>query len=331
MEPVRYTLIWFCSGTIDPATLVPVRRQIEDMIKEPPDSVGVDIWLESPGGDAHTAYKLALMLRAAASKIRVVVPDYAKSAATLLALAGDEIYLAPGAELGPLDGQMPDEGSLFGSISALSIAKAADDVASTAIALASRGGAQLLRTTGLKREQTMEAMLRFVATFSEPLVRQLDPRQIHHAKQTLNVTKQYAERLLTKNMGQKKASDVAASLVEKYPTHGFVISFEEAERLGLPVLPIASYDRREEVQYLHRLAEEGAEIVRLVGPADDDEETEDDDQLKENDDRHVDSEADPVAAVKGDGNELVQENSASDRDKADNTQKRVRNRTIATG
>lgn len=319
METARYTLVWFCSDPIDPDTLGPVRRQVEDVIKEPRDSVEVDIWLESPGGDAHTAYKLALMLRAAASKIRTVVPDYAKSAATLLALTGDEIYLAPGADLGPLDGQLPDEGSLFGSISALSIAKAADDVASTAVALASRGSVQLWQFTGLKREQTMEAMLRFVATFSEPLVRQLDPRQIHHAKQTLKVTKQYAERLLTKGMGQKKASEVAASLVEKYPTHAFVISIEEAERLGLPVRPIADYDRYEEMRHLHRAAEEGAEMIRLFGPAAGDDEEDDDDEGGEDDHRHVNMEASPVAGANGDQDEVAEGNPAGKDDEADDT------------
>jgi Serine dehydrogenase proteinase len=264
METARYTLVWFSMDSIDVRQLVPVRRRIEDMIKEPQESVEIDLWLESPGGDAHTAYKLALILRATASKIRIIVPDYAKSAATLLALAGDEIYMAPGAELGPLDGQMPDEGSLFGSISALNIAKAADDVASTAVALASRGGAQLFYSTGLKREQTLEAMLRFVATFSEPLVRQLDPRLIHDAKQTLKVTKQYAERLLTRTMPRARAAEVATALVENYPTHGFVIAYDEAELLGLPVRPIAEYDRHEQMKRVHRAAEDGDALISLV-------------------------------------------------------------------
>lgn len=176
---------------------------MEDQIKEPPEQVEIDLWLHSPGGDAHAAYKLAMMLRTAASRVRVVVPDYAKSAATLLALVGDEIYLAPGADLGPLDAQMPDEGSFTGSISALNIARAADEVARDAVDMAVMGGADLLAITGLSRAQTIDAMLRFSSAFSEPLVRQLDPKVVHHAKQTLKVTAQYAERLL-KDAGSPK-------------------------------------------------------------------------------------------------------------------------------
>src|SRR4051812_207602 len=120
LPTTRYLLAWLDPETsITASTLLPVRRAIEDTVDRPREEVEIDVWLESPGGDANSAYKLALMLRHVAGCVRVVVPDYAKSAATLLALAGDEIYLAPGAELGPLDAQMPEEGTVTGAISAL--------------------------------------------------------------------------------------------------------------------------------------------------------------------------------------------------------------------
>ena len=119
------------------------------------------------------------------------MPDFAKSAATLLSLVGDDIYLSAGADFGPLDAQMPDEGSVSGSISALNIARAADEVARDAVEMAVTGGADLLAITGLSRAQTLEAMLRFSASFSEPLVCQLDPKVVHHAKQMLQVTAKY--------------------------------------------------------------------------------------------------------------------------------------------
>jgi Serine dehydrogenase proteinase len=277
----RYLLIWLSMQLMDETSVVPVRRQIEDLVREPREDVAIDVWLESPGGNAHSAYKLALMLRAAASKIRVVVPDYAKSAATLLALVGDEIFMAPGAELGPLDGQMPDEGSLAGSISALNIARAADDVARDAVDLAAAGGALLLNVTGLARAQTLDAMLRFSASFSEPLVRQLDPRLVHDAKQTLRVTTQYAERLLTKNLPRHQASDIASSLVEQFPTHGFVISFDEARGLGLPVRPMTDYDLWEQARTTHREAEDGHETINFCRYSDDTREEETDDGVND--------------------------------------------------
>lgn len=259
--PSRYLLIWM--DNIEAASLVRIRRDIEDAELPAAEHVEIDVWIESGGGDGNTAYKLALILRSAAARIRVVVPDYAKSAATLLALVGDEIYMAPGAELGPLDAQMPEEGK--GTISALNIARAADAVASDAVAIATRGGAELLNTTGLSRAETLNAMLRFSASFSEPLVRQLDPKMVHYAKEWLRVTTRYAERLLGKTIGPQRATAVASRLVEDFPTHGFVISYEDVEGLGLPVRPLDTYDLLSLARAWHRVAEDGGAMV-MFGP-----------------------------------------------------------------
>lgn len=271
-ENKRYLLAWLDSNSvIDSDSLRPVRRAIEDQVTESRDEVEIDVWLESPGGDAHAAFKLALILRSVAATVRIIVPDYAKSAATLLALAGNDIYMAPGAELGPLDAQMPEEGSLKGAISALNIASAADDVARNAVAIALRGGADVLRLTGLSRADTMDVMFRFSASFSEPLVRQLDPRVVHDAKQMLNVTVRYAERLLTMT-DCKDAPRIAKAMVENFPTHGFVIDLDAAERLGLPVRPLADYEYLLAARRLHRLAEaEDDSDTGLIefGPIDD--------------------------------------------------------------
>lgn len=259
-ETQRFLLAWLDDhGPIGREELSSIRREIEDHMEYPPEQVEIDLWLESPGGDAHAAYKLGLLVRAVASRVRVVVPDYAKSAATLLALVGDEIYMAPGADLGPLDAQMPDEGSMTGAISALNIARAADEVARDAVDMAVKGGADLLAITGLSRAQTLEAMLRFSASFSEPLVCQLDPKVVHHAKQMLQVTAKYAEHLL-EGAGNRDARSIAKALVETFPTHGYVISFEEAKTLGLPVHPLAEYEHADAVRAMHRATEDGARV-----------------------------------------------------------------------
>lgn len=258
-------LVWLdIHRSINRATITPIRRAIEDQITDVRDDVEIDVWLDCPGGDAHSAYKLALMLRAAAAHVRVVIPDFAKSAATLLAVAGDEIFMAPGADLGPLDAQMPDEGSVSGSISALNIARAADEVARDAVGLAITGGADLLEITGLSREQTLRSMLEFSARFSEPLVCQLDPKVVHHAKQLLQVTARYAEHLLT-DTGNDDPGRIAKELVENFPTHGYAISRGAAETLGLPIRPISDYEFEGAVRTAVRAEEEGARMLHF-GP-----------------------------------------------------------------
>lgn len=66
-------------------------------------SDGLGVVLLSDGG-ADEAYLLARYLqRIARGRLVVYVPRYAKSAGTLLALAGDELVMLPVAELGPID------------------------------------------------------------------------------------------------------------------------------------------------------------------------------------------------------------------------------------
>lgn len=259
----RYVLIWM--DDIDTGRMVDIRRSIEDTVGASREQVEVDLWIESAGGDAHVAYKLAILLRHTACHVRVVVPDYAKSAATLLALVGDEIFLAPSAELGPLDAQLPQEGSLA-PISALNISKAADEVARDAVALAIQGGGELLVVTGLSRAETLNAMLRFSAEFSQSLVCQLDPKLVHQAKELLRVTARYAVDLLeTKLNGD--AWEVAQRLVEDFPTHSFVIAPTAAKALGLPIRPIHEYDLLRAARMVHRAAEDGRRVVQF-GPMD---------------------------------------------------------------
>ncbi len=68
----------------------------------------LDILLESCGGDINSAYKILNLFKSYADKITVIVPFYAKSAATLIALGADELIVCKAGELGPLDPQVRD-------------------------------------------------------------------------------------------------------------------------------------------------------------------------------------------------------------------------------
>ncbi len=69
----------------------------------------VDLLLQSPGGDIDVAEKIVYLCRARSGSFRVIVPDSAKSAATLIALASDEIVMCDTSELGPIDAQIEIE------------------------------------------------------------------------------------------------------------------------------------------------------------------------------------------------------------------------------
>ena len=69
----------------------------------------IDLILHSGGGDIDAAEKLISMVRDKVKDgvLRVIVPHYAKSAATLMALGADSIVMSDSSELGPIDSQVP--------------------------------------------------------------------------------------------------------------------------------------------------------------------------------------------------------------------------------
>lgn len=70
---------------------------------EPPN---LDVLIHSPGGVPDATESIVQQLRAKFSNIRFIVPSFAKSAATMLAMSGNEIIMDRDAELGPIDPQM---------------------------------------------------------------------------------------------------------------------------------------------------------------------------------------------------------------------------------
>ena len=70
------------------------------------DSDQVSVVLHSPGGSAEAADSLVALLRSRFKDVQFIVPRFAKSAATMLAMSGDRILMDELSELGPIDPQM---------------------------------------------------------------------------------------------------------------------------------------------------------------------------------------------------------------------------------
>jgi ClpP class serine protease len=68
--------------------------------------VPIDLVLHTPGGLLLAALQIARAVRSRKGKVTVFVPHYAMSGGTLIALAADEIVMAPHAVLGPVDPQL---------------------------------------------------------------------------------------------------------------------------------------------------------------------------------------------------------------------------------
>ena len=75
-------------------------------IRMTPDDMPIDLIIHTPGGLALAATQIASALTKHKSPVRVIVPHYAMSGGTLIALAADEVIMDPNAVLGPLDPQL---------------------------------------------------------------------------------------------------------------------------------------------------------------------------------------------------------------------------------
>jgi len=75
-------------------------------IHRTPDERPIDLIVHTPGGLALAAEMIAIALKSHPARTAVMVPFYAMSGGSLIALAADEIVMEPYAILGPVDPQI---------------------------------------------------------------------------------------------------------------------------------------------------------------------------------------------------------------------------------
>lgn len=76
-----------------------------DLVNSIQDSKSIDILLHSPGGNPDATERIVSIIRDKFQNVSFLIPHSAYSAATMLALSGNEIILHPSAVLGPIDPQ----------------------------------------------------------------------------------------------------------------------------------------------------------------------------------------------------------------------------------
>lgn len=89
------------NNTIDYSDILPVQDQLANL-----KGKQIDVILETPGGFAEAAEDIISLIRCKHDHVGMVIPGWAKSAGTILALAGDEILMGKASALGPIDAQI---------------------------------------------------------------------------------------------------------------------------------------------------------------------------------------------------------------------------------
>ena len=96
-------------------------EQVLRAIRRADRDVPIDIILHTPGGLALAATQIAMALKAHPAQKTVIVPHYAMSGGTLIALAADKIIMDPHAALGPVDPQLGDIQGSYPATSLLAV------------------------------------------------------------------------------------------------------------------------------------------------------------------------------------------------------------------
>lgn len=201
----------------------------------------LDVILDSGGGNADAAYQLTTFLKSRSNKLRVFVPDWAKSAATLFCLGADEIWMSETAELGPLDARVQDpRNPQEEPLSALEQFRAMDYLKRYSHEMLDAYVSVLLRRAPTMRLRDMiHEATPFVTQLMAALYGQIDPLHFGGSYRALDIAVQYGKRLMGRYGYADWREDRITELVEKltwrYPSHSFVIDQDEAKELGLHV------------------------------------------------------------------------------------------------
>jgi len=78
---------------------------IQDILRESSKET-IDFYIETPGGSGEASEEIAKFLRKKFKEVNFVIAGESKSAGTILALSGDNIYMTDTGSLGPIDAQV---------------------------------------------------------------------------------------------------------------------------------------------------------------------------------------------------------------------------------
>lgn len=191
--------------------------------------------LATPGGIADSAYRIAHGIQRiyrtqenGGGSFILYVPDWCKSAGTILALGADKLIMADLAELGPIDVQLQKDEEVGTWTSGLNAFEALSTLHDQCTALYEKTFKQLrMGPLGFSTKVAADASTRLTVGMLEPIFSQIDPMRLGEITRFVNISMEYGRRLRTANVGE----ETVTKLVISYPSHGFIIDRQEAREL----------------------------------------------------------------------------------------------------
>jgi ATP-dependent protease ClpP protease subunit len=205
----------------------------------------LDVIVHSGGGDIDSAYNLAMTFQKfGTAELNFIVPRWAKSAATLLVCAGNQIMMTPIAELGPLDPQITELNPLEKRLEQYS-------------------PLHVEATLDLIRGEYRNDNVKFADKLTERLQ---FPMTLGGIKKTLDIARQYLVKLLESRMllgDHEKSEEIAKKLTTGYADHGFCVNADEARTIGLKAVDLDG-EQLDIVMEIHKLGRERIQLQKKL-------------------------------------------------------------------
>ena len=188
------------------------------------------MFLITNGGNPDVAFKIARYLQFKYKDgYEQYVIDRCKSAGTLISCGANKIlFISPFGELGPLDLQIITRKDFdYSQNSILDIFQCLDKIKGDIIEIYLQGLGLFKINYKISTEKTLSMCKDIAKTIYEPICNKLDPYQIGEYNRKINISSKYIQMM---NIKSKNLKDYA-KLVSGYPSHSFVIDYEEAKNL----------------------------------------------------------------------------------------------------
>lgn len=187
----------------------------------------INLFLYTAGGDALAGWGIASLLREFSKRLGVIVPYRALSCGTLISLGADEVIMARGAQLSPIDpslaspynppapGQMQPAGVQLLPVSV-------EDV---------MGYLSLAREeVGIKGDEGLAQVMGILSEKIHPLAL----GAVYRSREQIALL---ARKLLASHeKNEAKIGKIVNTLTRELPSHQYLITGDEARELGIPIV-----------------------------------------------------------------------------------------------
>lgn len=265
-------IVYIADRSIGPWDVLPMFTQLSDIGKVSE----LNLILDSYGGFSDDAYKIADVLHEFCDSLTIIVPIKAKSAGTLLSLAGQKILMGPISELGPCDPMI-----------------SVDEWLITPTGLPMRPPETEEGRTKQKKRQMNALALRDFLEVAGILIKDgdgnitgydspklipffekgiLNPWLLGDFERSFKQACQFVENLLRRYMfkdNPEKLSlvpDITHKLAEGYYYHGYPISRREAQEMGLNVfdMPLELWEQTSQLMAAYDVMKKDQNLCTII-------------------------------------------------------------------